>query len=291
MTTRDPSAIDRDLIKKAMSVPLLTPEEERSLGIRIQESNGNDKIAIESLVKPHIRLVISIANKFRNYGLPLDDLLQEGILGLLHAAERYDPKRQVRFATYAQWWIRSCMTEHVLRNWSLIRLGTTRTQKFLFFNLRRLRNSIDGIGAEGLSGETIISIANKLQVPVTEVQWMEQRLNTRDSSINASVSEEGPEERGIFLIAEGPDPERYAAEHQTDQLRQKLLEKALDQLTPREREIIAMRRLRDQPMTLEQVGAHFNVSKERIRQLEHRAMNHIKQYFKTNGIDIKDLLQ
>ncbi len=296
MASADSGGIDRAFVKRAMAMPLLSPEDEVQLGLDIQASRGNPKTskahrdAVERLIAPHLRLVVSIARSFKNYSLPLEDLAQEGVLGLIHAAERFDPQRKVRFATYAQWWIRSYMTEYVLRNWSLIRMGTTRAQKSLFFNLRRLRTNIAGTGDEPMMPEDIAEIAKRLKVTQDDVRMMEQRLAGRDTSLNITSNEEGGEERGGFLVSEGPSPEEEVTSKQAHRKRHDILRKALAALPERERAIIEMRGLTDPPKTLEEVGQVLSVSKERIRQLEHRARRQIRTAFTNAGLDPKDFL-
>jgi RNA polymerase sigma-32 factor len=285
-------ALDRAFVKRAMAIPLLDAAEERKLGRRIRSARTSKKArtkAIEALVGPHLRLVVSITRKFRHYGLSQEDLFQEGFLGLMHAAERFDPAREVRFATYAQWWIRSYMTEHVLRNWSMIRLGTTRSQKALFFNLRRLRSQITG-ETDTMSPDEVKRIAKQLRATPAEVEAMAQRLSGRDSSLNATVSDEGGEERGAFLADEGPTPEEVAAASDARERRLKILQAAVAALPERERKILEMRRLNEDSATLEEVGAALKVSKERVRQLEHRAIAHIRRAFEAAGIPPRDLL-
>lgn len=285
-------ALDRALVKRVMAIPLLNPAEEKRLARRIRNpktSKAARQKALDSLIMPHLRLVVSIAHKFRHYGLSQEDLFQEGFLGLMHAAERFDPARDVRFATYAQWWIRSYMTEYVLRNWSMIRLGTTRSQKALFFNLRRLRSQIAGEG-EVMSPEEVRRIAKMLRATPAEVEAMAQRLTGRDSSLNATISEESGEERGTFLSDNQPSPEDQAAAADASARRNRILSDAVAKLPERERLILQMRRLSDTPATLEEVGAHLKISKERVRQLEHRAITQIRRAFEKAGIPPQDLL-
>ena len=285
-------ALDRAFIKRAMAMPLLDPAEEKRLGRRIRNprtSKANRKKALDALINPHLRLVVSITRKFRHYGLSQEDLFQEGVLGLMHAAERFDPTRDVRFATYAQWWIRSYMTEHVLRNWSMIRLGTTRSQKALFFNLRRLRSQIAGDG-ETVSPEEAKRIAQILRTTPEEVVSMGDRLGGRDISIHTPVSAEGSGERGDFLPDGGPSPEEIAAQSDSRERRNRILAEAVAALPERERTILEMRRLREDSATLEEVGRRLGVSKERVRQLEHRAIAQIRKAFEAAGIPPRDLL-
>jgi len=285
-------ALDRAFIERAMAMPMLEPAEEKKLGLRIRNprtSKANRKKALDALITPHLRLVVSIARKFRHYGLSQEDLFQEGVLGLMHAAERFDPTRNVRFATYAQWWIRSYMTEYVLRNWSMIRLGTTRSQKALFFNLRRLRSQITGDG-ETVSMEEARRIAQILRTTPEEVVSMGERLGGRDISIHTPLSDEGSGERGDFLPDEGPSPEEIATEIDSRDRRNKILAKAVASLPERERTILEMRHLCQDSATLEDLGKRLGISKERVRQLERRAITHLRKAFEEAGISVQDLL-
>lgn len=292
MSSEKDGALERAFIRRAMSVPLLDPAVEKKLGRQLRNpriSKEHKKQALNALLEPHLRLVVSITRKFRHYGLPQEDLFQEGFLGLMHAAERFDPKRKVRFATYAQWWIRSYMTEYVLRNWSMIRLGTTRSQKALFFNLRRLRAQIAGDG-DSMSPDEVRRIAQQLRAHPDEVEAMAQRLSGRDSSLNATISDDGSDERGTFLADDKPSPEEQAASLDAQMRLRQILTAALATLPERERIILQMRRLSDHGATLEEVGARLKVSKERVRQLEHRAITQIRKAFEAAGIPPKDLL-
>ena len=287
MSKTNEGDISAALIRRAMSIPILDAETEYQLARRWQDEG--DAAALNALIEPHLRLVISSARKFRNYGLPIEDLNQEGVLGLMQAARRFDAGRDVRFATYASWWIRSAMTEYVLRNWSLIRLGTTRAQKSLFFNLRRLRNRIEGIGGDAMTSETAEAIARTLKVPLAEVISMERRLFGRDVSINSLVSEDSEDERGVFLVSADPDPEEQLLETESSTRRLLLLRQALDALPERERQIIVMRRLGEEILTLEEVGRKLGVSKERVRQIESRAMGKLRASITAAG-DPSDLI-
>ena len=287
MSKTNEGDISAALIRRAMSIPILDAETEYQLARRWQDEG--DAVALNALIEPHLRLVISSARKFKNYGLPIEDLNQEGVLGLMQAARRFDAGRDVRFATYASWWIRSAMTEYVLRNWSLIRLGTTRAQKSLFFNLRRLRNRIEGIGGDAMTSETAEAIARTLKVPLAEVISMERRLFGRDVSINSLVSEDSEDERGVFLVSADPDPEEQFLETESSTRRLLILRQALDALPERERQIIVMRRLGEEILTLEEVGRKLGVSKERVRQIESRAMGKLRASITAAG-DPSDLI-
>ena len=258
-----------DYIQEAMNEPLLEREHEMDLARRWRDK-GDEK-ALHELVRSYTRLVISAASRFRNYGLPMGDLIQEGNVGLMQAANRFDPEREVRFSTYASWWIRSAMQDYVLRNWSIVRTGTTAAQKSLFFNLRRLRAKIEGQSAgEGLSTDNIREIADELGVSTKDVNDMASRLSGSDYSLNAKIGEDGDDEWISMLgdESEAASPEQVVTGMKDAQTRSKWLEEALGELSNREQRIIRARHLEhDDGVTLEEMGNNLGVSKERVRQL------------------------
>lgn len=259
-------------IRASMAERLLSREEEADLLARWL--NKNDEKALHTLIETHQRLVVAIAHKFRHYGLPLGDLIQEGMIGLLTAANKFDLAREVRFATYASWWVRSTIQDYILRNWSIVRTGTTAAQKSLFFNLRRLRARIEGSGVRG--DDKRAQIAETLQVSVREVEEMEQRLSGADQSLNATISEDGEDERIALLADDRPNPEEIVIGMKDAATRSRWLAEALGGLSARERTIIERRHLGDAATTLEDLGITLGVSKERVRQLEQRAMEKLK---------------
>ncbi len=260
---------NRRFIKAAMSIPLLQRERELELA-RLWREDG-DRKALHDLVSPYMRLVVSTASRFRSYGLPIGDLLQEGNVGLMQAAARFEPERQVRFSTYASWWIHSSMQEFILRNWSIVRTGTTAAQKSLFFNLRRLRARIDGNG-DYMDAAGKQFIADQLRVPLRDVESMEARLTGHDKSLNAAVGENGDSEFQDLLPAQGPDPEELVAEARDAATRALWLSDAVAELSPREQTIIRERRLQEDSPTLEALGSRLGISKERVRQIEQEAL-------------------
>ena len=262
-------------IRSSMQAPLLSRDHEFELARRWREKL--DEAALHELILSYTRLVIATAGRFRNYGLPIGDLVQEGNVGLLQAAARFEPERDVRFSTYAAWWIRSAMQDYILRNWSIVRTGTTAAQKTLFFNFRRLRARIEKVSGGEMTPEGRASIAEALDVSLTEVEAMEARLSGADQSLNAPVGEEGEEEWQNNLADTRPGPEEVVIGLRDAATRSRWLNEALSELTQRERTIIDQRRLREEGATLEELGRELGVSKERVRQLEHRALQKLKQ--------------
>ncbi len=274
-------------IKRARKTPLLTREHEYALA-RAWRDESNDA-ALHELINAYNRLVVSTAGRFKNYGLPVGDLIQEGVVGLLHAANRFEPDRDVRFSTYASWWIRSAMQDFILRNWSIVRTGTTASQKSLFFNLRRLRSKIEESTGEQLNQDGRVKIAETLGVPLRDVEAMEGRLSAADGSLNAVIGEDGDQAWQNMLSDERPTPEENTIlEHDSD-IRRNWLDEALESLGDREAQIIRMRRLTDDGVTLEELGKYFGVSKERVRQLEHRAMTKLKTFMMDRVSQADDL--
>ena len=262
-------------IRNSMNEPLLEKEHELDLARRWRDK-GDEK-ALHELVRSYTRLVVSAAAKFRNYGLPMGDLIQEGNIGLMQAAARFEPERELRFSTYATWWIRSAMQDYILRNWSIVRTGTTAAQKSLFFNLRRLRAKIERDNStEGLGDKGRAKIAKELQVPLKDVEEMEGRLSGADSSLNATISMDGEDEWQNFLADDRPNPEDIVMGMRDAKTRSKWLEEALGTLSDREQKIIRDRHLQYETVTLEDLGNELGVSKERVRQLEARAMEKLK---------------
>jgi RNA polymerase sigma-32 factor len=276
-------------IRASMREPLLSRDHEFDLARRWRE--GGDQKALHELVRSYTRLVVSTATRFRNYGLPVGDLVQEGNVGLMQAAARFEPHREVRFSTYAAWWIRSAMQDYILRNWSIVRTGTTAAQKSLFFNLRRLRARIEGAEEDGrLTQVGRTKIAEELGVELHEVEAMEMRLAANDQSLNATVADQSEDEWQDFLADQRPSPEEVVIGMRDARTRSKWLAEALGELTPRERTIISARRLQDQGATLEELGRELGVSKERVRQLEHRALLKLRASMEKRVRDHTELL-
>lgn len=275
-------------IRSSMRQPLLDRDHEWDLARRWREQG--DVAALHSLVEAYVRLVVAMAAKYRNYGLPMGDLVQEGNVGLMQAAARFEPDREVRFSTYASWWIRSAMQEFILRNWSIVRTGTTAAQKALFFNLRRLRAKIEDRTGHLLDEEGRAKIATDLGVSQDEVEAMEVRLSAADRSLDAPISDQGEDNWQSFLAAEGPNPEDIVVGLRDAETRSAWLAAALAELSERERRIVQLRRLTEEGATLEELGRKLGVSKERVRQLEHRALAKLRRSLVARAQNLGDLL-
>ncbi len=263
-------------LNEIQKFPFLEPEEEYELAVRWREHE--EKEAAHKLVTSHLRLVAKIAMKYRGYGLPMADLISEGNIGLMKAVRKFEPERGFRLSTYAIWWIRASVTEHVLRSWSLVKMGTVSAQKKLFFSLRKAKSKLKILGASDLDGEQADLLAQTLEVPAKDVIQMNRRLAARDLSLNAPVSSDGEsKEFQDTLVDENPSPEALAAKSEEAGQRGALLREALASLPDRERHILIERRLRDDPVTLEALGVELGVSRERIRQLEVRTFDKIQK--------------
>ncbi len=271
--------VRRGFVKAAMDAPFLTREAERELAIAWAERR--DERALHQLAHAHMRLVIALAARFRNYGLPMADLIQEGHVGLLEAAARFEPEREVRFSTYATWWIRASIQDHILRNWSIVRGGTSSAQKALFFNLRRLRARITQAAGSAVSLDSVYSeIATAVGVTKSDVATMAARLAGPDTSLNAPLSEQEPgaaSDRMDFLVDDKPLPDEAVETSIDGDRRVRWLRQALSVLSDREIRIIRERRLQDDASTLESLGANLGISKERVRQIENRALEKLKR--------------
>lgn len=271
------------MMRAAKAAPYLARDEEHVLAVRWKEMH--DQQAMHKLAHAHMRLVISMAAKFRNYGLSMSDLIQEGHIGLLEAAARFDPDREVRFSTYATWWIRASIQDYILKNWSIVRGGTSSAQKALFFNLRRLRAKLTS-GQEPLTSAALYGeIATAIGVSVKDVATMDHRLSGPDTSLNAplTMDDESGSGRMDFLVDGGPLPDEIVEDHIDGQRRTAWLRQAMAVLNPREMLIVKRRKLEDEASTLEELGASLGISKERVRQIETRAMEKIKDtLIKTN---------
>jgi RNA polymerase sigma-32 factor len=255
--------------------PVLDPGEEYMLAKAFAEHE--DSQAAHKLVTSHLRLVAKIAMGYRFYGLPVSDLISEGNVGLMRAVKKFEPDRGFRLATYAMWWIKAAINEYVLNSWSLVKVGTVAAQKKLFFNLRKIKAKL-GLYEEGdIPIEAAEIIAQRLNVTSNEVIEMNRRLSRSDASLNAMVAEDGDTERQDLLVDDKPSPEAILGDKEDRKLGSSLLSSALKGLSDRERHIIEERRLTDNPRTLEEIGAEYGISRERVRQIENRAFSKLQK--------------
>jgi RNA polymerase sigma-32 factor len=258
--------------------PVLTAEQEYMLAKRYQEHE--DPEAAAQLVSSHLRLVAKIAMGYRGYGLPVADLISEGNVGLMQGVKKFEPDRGFRLATYAMWWIKASIQEFILRSWSLVKMGTTAAQKKLFFNLRRMKKQLEAYEDSDLSPEDVTKIATDLGVPEQEVVNMNRRMMMGgDASLNVSLrgDEEGSGQWQDWLADDRPLQDETVAETQESQLRMEMLSEAMESLNERERHILTERRLTDKPQTLEELSQAYDVSRERIRQIEVRAFEKLQK--------------
>ncbi|MDD9877098.1 MAG: RNA polymerase sigma factor RpoH [Magnetovibrio sp.] len=263
--------------------PMLEAGEEAELAQ--QWRDAEDPAALEKLVTSHLRLVAKIAMGYRGYGLPVGELIAEGNVGMMQAVRRFDPDRGFRFSTYAMWWIRASIQEYILHSWSLVKMGTTAAQKKLFFNLRKLKGRLKAFEEGDLRPEHVSEIAEQLNVPEHEVINMNRRLTAPDQSLNAPLREDGEGEWQDWLVADGKSQEILVADFEEMTGRRDLLKRAMKGLSERERHIIAERRLKESPATLQNLSDHYGVSRERIRQIEVRAFEKLRKSVKNAVIN------
>ena len=260
--------------QQVFSFPVLKAEEEYMLAKRWKEHG--DVEAAHELVTSHLRLVAKIAMSYRGYGLPVADLVSEGNIGLMKAVRKFEPERGFRLSTYAMWWIRAAITEYILKSWSLVKLGTVAAQKKMFFSLRKLKGRLKIMDNGELSPDQAAMLAKELNVSESDVIGMNRRLAARDVSLNAPVAEDNGTEFQDTLVDESPSPETLLADGEELNYRKGLLRDAMQVLPARERHILTERRLKDDPVTLEELGKTYGISRERVRQLEVRALEKVK---------------
>ena len=266
--------------------PMLDAEEEYLLA-KNWKNTGNVKSA-EKLVTSHLRLVAKIAMGYKGYGLPLNEMISEGNVGLMQAVKKFEPEKGFRLATYAMWWIKASIQEYILRSWSLVKIGTTTAQKKLFFNLKKIKNQIAPKTEGDLKNEHVAEIAKKLDVSEDEVVSMNRRLSGKEKSLNAQIGEDGDEWQD-WLVDKEMDHELKFAQNEEMEQRKDLLKESIKILNDREREILFSRRLNDEPKTLEELSKLYKISRERIRQIENKAFEKVQKYM-LNSAKSKNLL-
>ena len=255
--------------------PMLEPEQEFMLAKRWQEHE--DLEAVHTLVTSHLRLVAKIAMGYRGYGLPVAELISEGNVGMMQAVKRFDPDRGFRLATYAMWWIRASIQEYILHSWSLVKMGTTASQKKLFFNLRKIKGQLKAFEEGDLHPDTVTTIADKLKVSEDDVVSMNRRLSGGDQSLNAPLRIDGDGEWQDWLEDESDNQEVMLGQEEELDHRRRMLTEAFRCLNERERHILQERRLKDDPATLEELSHEYGISRERVRQIEVRAFEKLQR--------------
>ena len=273
-------------LEQIKKFPMLDAEEEYMLA-KNWKNTGNVKSA-EKLVTSHLRLVAKIAMGYKGYGLPLNEIISEGNVGLMQAVKKFEPEKGFRLATYAMWWIRASIQEYVLRSWSLVKIGTTSAQKKLFFNLKKLKNQIAPRSEGDLKDEHVKDIANRLNVAEDEVISMNRRLSGKEQSLNAPIGEDGDEWQDWVIDNQMDQELKFAQKEEMDQ-RKDLLQDSIKILNDRERKILYARRLNDEPETLEYLSKRFKISRERIRQIENKAFEKLQKHM-LNSARSKNLL-
>ena len=265
---------DTAFIRNAMKQPLLSKEDEQYL-TRAWKFDRDER-ALDRLIRAYSRLAVSSALKYKKFGLPVGDLIQEANVGLMQAADKFDPDRDVRFSTYSAWWIKAAIQEYILRNWSMVRIGSTSAQRKLFFNLRRIKARLEEQNKAKPRDNISEEIATQLDVPIRDVVYMNGRLEKSDQSLNAVAFDESGIELQDLLADDRPNPEVILSGNEDAKIRADIISRAMAELSPREYTIIKRRRLGYEKVTLESLGQEFGVSKERVRQLEARALGSIK---------------
>ncbi|ACP26514.1 RNA polymerase sigma factor, sigma-70 family [Sinorhizobium fredii NGR234] len=270
--------------------PMLEPQEEYMLAKRYQEHD--DRSAAHKLVTSHLRLVAKIAMGYRGYGLPIGEVMSEGNVGLMQAVKKFEPDRGFRLATYAMWWIKAAIQEYILRSWSLVKMGTTANQKRLFFNLRRLKGRIQALDEGDLKPEQVKEIATTLKVSEDEVVSMNRRLSG-DASLNAPIkaSEGDSGQWQDWLVDEHDNQEEILIEQDELDSRRALLASAMKVLNDRERRIFEARRLTEEPVTLEELSTEFDISRERVRQIEVRAFEKVQEAVRKAALERANALR
>lgn len=258
--------------------PLLSQEEEYELAVQYKKTH--DKKIAYQLITSHLRLVVKVVSKYKGYGLPINEMISEGNIGLIYAINKFEPDKGFRFSTYALWWIKASVQKYILNSWSLVKLGTTAAQKKLFFNLRKIKNSLNLMDDRELSSDVLQDIADSLNVSVQEVTDMNTRLKAHDGSLNVAIeskdSDSGSEWMD-FIYDNKPNQEEQLSYRETMDYRRKLFYKAIDVLNPREKDILYKRRMLENSITLDDLSQTYHISKERVRQIELNSIRKISK--------------
>ena len=265
-------------LQKIRQFPLLSQEEEYEMAVKYKETH--DKKLAYQLITSHLRLVVKVVSKYKGYGLPINEMISEGNIGLMYAINKFEPDKGFRFSTYALWWIKASVQKYILNSWSLVKLGTTAAQKKLFFNLRKIKNNLNLIDDRELSGEILQEIAASLDVSVQDVTEMNTRLKAHDGSLNVAIDTQDAENASEwidFIYDSKPNQEEQLAYRETMSYRRDLFNKAITVLNPREKDILYKRRMSENSITLDDLSKTYNISKERVRQIELNSIRKISK--------------
>ncbi len=272
MTLR--SSLSNNLIDFSRKFKILEKEEEF---FHIENWRENrDQKSLQVILNSYLRLAVSYAKKYKSYGLPLDDLIHEGVLGIMHALDKFDVSKDFRLSTYASWWIRASMQDYILKNWSVVKTGSTASQKALFFNLRKIKQQISNISSEYMGQDEIDKVSEILNVKNLEVQNMESRLSGGDVHLNQKIDNESDNDLMSLLFDERPNPEEVVEEYSDGKQKKEYISKAISTLNEREKTIIQLRKLKEKSITLDELGKMLKISKERVRQIETKALQKLK---------------
>lgn len=281
MTDNPAANLTAGLLIRALRLPCLSPDEELELARR---SAAGDVAAADRLVETHLRLVVKVARSYRRFGLPANDLIQEGTIGLIQAVRKFNPDRDARLGTYALWWVRAAMQDYVVRSWSLVRVGKTAAHRALFFSLKRMAAELR-TGVDALSDEVLAKLAARFELSCTEVTGFACRIARHDHSLDMPLADD-PESGSMLdrLSCEGPTPEEIAAERGTARLWSVMIDRALAMLPDREAAIIRYRHLSEAAPTFEAIGRDLGISKDRVRQLEKRALERLREALRPQAV-------
>ena len=269
------NSLSNDLFQHSRKGAFLEKEEEFDLILRWQ--NSQDDNALKKILDSYLRLVVSIARKYTNYGLSIDDLIHEGTLGIMYSLSKFDVSKGFRLSTYASWWIRASIQDYILKNWSVVKIGSTASQKSLFFNLKKIKKQISSVSSEYMGQKEINIVSKILNVKPLEIQNMESRLAQGDLFLNQTFDDESGNDLMSLLPDNSKNPEEITQNYKDGSLKSKWLKKSINILTEREKIIIQSRKLKEKPMTLDQLGQKLGISKERVRQVETRALSKLKK--------------
>ncbi len=268
------SSLSNNLIDFSRKSKILEKEEEFH---HIENWRQNrDQKSLQVILNSYLRLAVSYAKKYKSYGLPLDDLIHEGVLGIMHALDKFDVSKDFRLSTYASWWIRASMQDYILKNWSVVKTGSTASQKALFFNLRKIKQQISNISSEYMGQDELDKVSEILNVKNLEVQNMESRLSGGDVHLNQKIDNESDNDLMSLLFDERPNPEEVVEEYSDGKQKKEYISKAISTLNEREKTIIQLRKLKEKSITLDELGKMLKISKERVRQIETKALQKLK---------------